>query len=66
MKRCDICGYCSRTERDEQVCTKRLLYVGDLEKDYPCSDFSVRFDVKETVIVLGVCILALIILALIA
>lgn len=65
MKRCDFCGYCSHTERDEQVCIKRLLYVGNLDKDYPCSDFSVRFDIKESIVVFGVCVLALVALVLI-
>lgn len=59
MKRCDFCDHCSRTEKDEQVCTKHLMYVGDLEHDYPCGDFSVRIDLKETLIILGICMAAL-------
>lgn len=65
MKRCDFCGFCGRTEKDEQVCTKRLLYVGDLEKDYPCSDFSVRIDSKAILVALIAGIAALTILTLI-
>ena len=64
MKKCSFCDHSCRTERGELVCAKRLLYVEDLE-EYPCSDFSVRFELKETLIVLGVCIVALFALALI-
>lgn len=63
MKKCNFCDYCSRTDRDEQVCTKRLLYVEDLE-EYPCSDFTIKFSIKEPLMVLGVCIAVLTILVL--
>lgn len=65
MKRCDFCGFSGRTEKGEQVCTKRLLYVGDLEKDYPCNDFSVRIDSKAILFALIAGIAALTILTLI-
>ena len=65
MKRCDFCVHCDHNEWNEQVCTKRLLYVGDLEKDYPCNDFSVRIDSKAILFALIAGIAALTILTLI-
>ena len=61
MKKCNFCDFCGRTERDEQVCTKRLIYVGDL-KDYPCSDFSIKLRTTFPLVVLGLSIAALFIL----
>lgn len=42
MKKCDLCVHVGYTKRNEQVCTKRLLYVEELEKEYPCEDFTVE------------------------
>ena len=63
MKKCIFCDHSCRTERGELVCAKRLLYVEDLE-EYPCSDFTIKFSVKEPLMVLGVCVAVLTILVL--
>ena len=64
MKRCDFCAHCGRTEKDEQVCTKRLLYVGDLEGDFLCEDFTILLDLKAALIILGISAMVLITLLL--
>ena len=56
MKKCDFCTYRSYTERGEQVCTKRLLYVGDHEGDIPCSDFTINGDVVPVAIILAIAV----------
>lgn len=60
MKRCDFCDHCGRTDKNEEVCTKRLIYVGDLEHYYPCDDFEISVDAKHLGLVLLVLISSLI------
>lgn len=55
MKKCSFCDYSCRTKREELVCTKKLLYVEDLE-ECPCGDFTIKLDVKNALIVVGVAV----------
>lgn len=53
MKRCDFCDHKSCTDNGEEVCTKRLIYMGDSENFFPCPDFSITIK-KETYMGLGI------------
>lgn len=56
MKKCDFCIYSGCTDRNEQVCTKRLLYVEELEKEYPCSYFTINVSRTQKVVFIGLAI----------
>lgn len=66
MKLCDFCDHCGRTEKGEQVCTKRLIYVGDLESYYPCTDFATSVERWIRVALMGLVVFLVIVSALIA
>lgn len=40
MKRCEFCEHKGFTEKAEEVCTKHLMYLGDIEHDFVCKEFS--------------------------
>ena len=40
MKRCKFCEHQGFTEKAEEVCTKHLMYLGDIEHDFECKEFS--------------------------
>ena len=56
MKKCDFCVYRAYTERGEQVCTKRLHYVEELEGDFMCSDFTINGDVVPVAIIMALAV----------
>lgn len=66
MKLCDFCDHCCRTERGEDVCTKRLIYVGDLENYYPCNDFVTTLKHWAYVVLIGLAAIMAIICAVVA
>ena len=40
MKRCEFCEHQGFTEKAEEACTKHLMYLGDIEQDFVCKEFS--------------------------
>jgi hypothetical protein len=59
MKTCKFCDHFSRTERDEEVCTKFLLYVGEDKIESPCKGFEMTMSPKKAVIVFALVIVFL-------
>ena len=61
MKRCDYCTYHKWTEQGEEVCTKHLYCLDDLERSPDCGDCSV--DLHATpLIMIAVFIVAFLVL----
>ena len=57
MKKCKFCEHRTRNDNNEDVCVKRLLYVGDNVKDeISCNDFSIDADILPGIIVVIVSI----------
>lgn len=57
MKKCKFCEHRTRNDNNEDVCAKRLLYVGDNVKDeISCNDFSIDADILPGIIVVIVSI----------
>lgn len=58
MKKCNFCDHCGCTEKNEKVCKKHLVYVGD-DVVFPCGSFTIKIEAKYAALVLGICIAAL-------
>lgn len=52
MKKCEFCEHHDYTENLEEVCTKHLMYLGEIEHDFPCKEF--RADRKFGIVGLAV------------
>ena len=50
MKRCEFCEHHAYTENLEEVCTKHLMYLGDIEKDFPCKEFQTSHQLIPVVV----------------
>lgn len=63
MKRCKFCEHRACNDRNEEVCKKHLIYVGDnVESDISCNDFTVDANIRPRIIVLLVSIVLLFLL----
>ena len=64
MKKCDFCIHCGCTDKNELVCSKRLLYVEEVDKNYPCSDFAINFPgtLRVALVGLAICLAVIILL----
>lgn len=55
MKKCKFCEHHACNERDEEVCVKHLVYVGDdVEAGASCNDFTVNASMVPGIIFLVV------------
>ena len=51
MKRCEFCVHHDYTDKLEEVCTKHLMYLGDVDHDFSCKEFST--DLKAIPVVMA-------------
>ena len=58
MKKCEFCDHCGCTIKDEKVCKKHLVYVGD-DVYFPCNSFTIKLEAKHATVMLGICIVVL-------
>lgn len=57
MKKCKFCEHHAYNQYDEEVCKKRLLYVGDnIEDEILCEDFTISTGILPGIIVMLVSI----------
>lgn len=63
MKKCDFCVHKCRTQFGEDVCIKRLYYIGEIVPEPPCFDFTLDIKTKTVAICLVSLVITLSILA---
>ena len=61
MKRCDFCVHKNCTQRGENVCEKRLIYLDEIKHDFPCEDLELNFNVVPVVITAIVSVVILVV-----
>lgn len=62
MKKCRMCDHCGYTNKGEKVCTKRLIYIEDIQGDFQCGDFLVGVQMSFALGVLTLSIVLLLLL----